>query len=217
MNRIEARAAVRPPLRSAARRVALAAGLGLALLASGCGALLVGGAVLGTGLVVVDRRTSGAQIEDQAIELKAASRARDAAGGRGNISVTSYNRMALITGEAATDADKAAIEAAVTKVENVRSTVNELAVAGASTLTSRSNDAVITTKVKAAFIDAADLQATAFKVVTERGVVYLMGRVTEREARRASDIARGVSGVAKVVTVFEPITEAELAAMQPKK
>jgi osmotically-inducible protein OsmY len=99
----------------------------------------------------------------------------------------------------------------------VRSTVNELAVTIPSSLSTRSNDSLLTGKVKATFIDAKDLQANAFKVLTERGNVYLMGRVTEREATRASDLARTVSGVQKVVRVFEIVTEAELAEITPKK
>jgi osmotically-inducible protein OsmY len=99
----------------------------------------------------------------------------------------------------------------------VRSTVNELAVTIPSSLSTRSNDSLLTGKVKATFIDAKDLQANAFKVITERGNVYLMGRVTEREATRASDLARTVSGVQKVVRVFEIVTEAELAEITPKK
>ena len=178
----------------------------------GCAALVVGGAV-GTALVVSDRRTSGVQLEDQAIELKAANRIRDAVGDRGHISATSYNRMLLLTGEVASDADRTAIEQAVTRIENVRSTLNELAVIGSSSLTARSNDAVLTSKVKASYLDAKDLQVNAVKVVTERATVFLMGRVTEREATRATDLARGVSGVQKVVRAFEILTEAELAAL----
>ena len=87
-------------------------------------------------------------------------------------------------------------------------------VMGPSSLTARSNDTILTSKVKASFVDAKDLQAQAVKVVTERGVVYLMGRVTEREANRATDLARGVSGVQKVVKVFEMLTEAELASLE---
>ena len=107
---------------------------------SACAPLLIGGAVVGGSMVVTDRRTSGAQVEDQAIELKVLNRAREAVGERGHISVTSYNRLLLITGEAATDADKAAVEQAATRVENVRSIVNELAVMGASSLTSGSGE-----------------------------------------------------------------------------
>ena len=195
---------------------------GAALLAavalSGCAALLVGG-VVGTALMATDRRTAGTQLEDQNIELKSLTRISEAVGDRGHISATSYNRQVLLTGEAASDADRAAVEQAIGRIEGVRSIVNELAVMGASSMTARSNDSVLTSKVKASFIDAKDLHATAIKVVTERGVVYLMGRVTEREAARATEIARGVSGVQKVVRVFEVISEAELAnlAAEPKK
>jgi osmotically-inducible protein OsmY len=196
------------------------AGLALALAATqlaGCAPLLVGGAMVGGTLMYVDRRTAGTQVEDQSIEVKASNRVKEVAGDRSHVNVTSFNRTVLITGEAATEADKAAIEQAVQRVENVRSTVNELAVTIPSSLSTRSNDSLLTGKVKATFIDAKDLQANAFKVITERGNVYLMGRVTEREATRASDLARTVSGVQKVVRVFEIVTEAELAEITPKK
>jgi osmotically-inducible protein OsmY len=199
--------------RTAPRRGALLLATLLAsqLLATGCAPLMLGGAVVG-GMMAAARRTSGAQLEDQGIELKALNRVSALAGERGHVNVTSYNRMVLITGEVANEADKAAIEQAVGQIENVRSIVNELAVTAPSTLGSRSNDVVLTSKVKASLIDAKDLQANAFKVVTERGQVFLLGRVTEREANRASDVARSISGVQKVVRVFEILTEAQLAA-----
>jgi len=180
-----------------------------------CAPLLIGGAMVGGGLMATDRRTSGAQIEDQSIELKAAGRARELAPDA-HASVTSYNRMALITGEVASEAQRTAIEQAVTRIENVRSVVNELAVMGSSSLTARSNDVLLSAKVKATFVDAKDLQANAVKVVTERGTVYLLGRVTEREAARGAALARQVPGVQKVVRVFEILSEEELAAMLPR-
>ena len=190
-----------------------------ALLASttltGCAALLVGGAVVGGSLLATDRRSSGAQIEDQSIEFKSRSRVREVLGDRGNVNVTSYNRLVLLSGEVPTDADKAAIEQAVSKVDGVRTTVNELAVMTASSLSNRSNDALVTSKVKATLVDAGDISANAFKVLTERGTVYLMGRVTEREAERASELTRSISGVQKVVRVLEVITDAELAQIAP--
>jgi osmotically-inducible protein OsmY len=191
---------------------AVLAGAGL----SACAPLLLGGAVLGGSMVVTDRRSSGAQVDDQAIELKGANRIRELVGERGRISVTSYNRQVLLTGEAASDADKAAAEQAVARVDGVRSVFNELGVGPGSSLSTRSNDTLISGKVKASFVDAHDLHANAVKVVTERGVVYLMGRVTEREATRASEIARGVGGVQKVVRVFEVVSEAELADQRPQ-
>jgi osmotically-inducible protein OsmY len=193
----------------------LATLLAAGTLLTGCAGLVVGGAVMG-GLMATDRRTSGAQIEDQAIELKAINRLQTQLGERAHVSVTSYNRLALLTGEVPTEADRSAAEQAVSQIENVRSIVNELAVTTNSSASSRLNDGVLTSKVKASFIDARDLQANAFKVVTERGQVFLMGRVTEREATRASEVARTISGVQKVVRVFELISEAELAGMQPK-
>lgn len=199
-------------VRTAVMISALAASAAL----TACAPLVMGGAVLGGTLMATDRRTSGAQVEDQAIELKTMNRIRDIIGDRGHVSTTSYNRQVLITGEVPSEADKAAVEQAVQRVENVRSTVNELEISGSSSLTSRSSDAIITSKVKASFVDAKDIFANSFKVVTERGVVYLMGRVTEREANRAVEIARGVSGVQKVVRLFEMLTEAELADLAPK-
>lgn len=183
---------------------------------SGC-AVVLGGAVVGSSLVFTDRRTSGIQLEDQGIELKAASRLRELLAGRGNISITSYNRVVLLTGEVPNEADRATAEQAVARVENVRSSVNELAVMGNSALTSRSADAVLLSKIKAQYIDAADLQANAIKVVVERGNAYLLGRVTEREAGRATELTRSVGGVLKVIRVFETISEADLAALQPRK
>jgi osmotically-inducible protein OsmY len=194
------------------RPVALALLVSASLL-SGCAPLVVGSMVGGSVSVAADRRTAGTQIEDQTIELKASTRVRDVIGERGGVSVVSYNRVALIVGNVPTDQDKAAIEQAVSKIPSVRSTVNELTV-GVS-FSSNFNDTVITTKVKATFIDAKDLQVNAFKVLTDRGVVYLMGRVTEREADRATELTRGISGVKKVVRAFEIVTDAELNEMLP--
>jgi osmotically-inducible protein OsmY len=179
-----------------------------------CAPLLIGSAVVGSGLVVTDRRTTGTQVEDQGIELKAAARVRELAT-LGRISVTSYNRVVLISGEVPTEADRSAAEVAVAKVENVRSVVNELAVGANASVGTRSNDTLLSTKVKATLVDAKDVQANAFKIVTERGIVYMMGRVSEREATRGSDLARAVPGVQKVVRVFEVMTEQELAALGP--
>ncbi len=177
-----------------------------------CAPLLLGGMVIGGGLVVTDRRTTGIQLEDEGIELRAAARVRELAT-LGQVSITSYNRMVLITGEVPATREKQAVEAAVMKVENVRSVVNDLTIANNSGIGARSGDALLGTKVKASLIDAKDLQANAYKVVVERGVVYLMGRVTEREASRGVEVARGVPGVEKVVRVFEVLTEDEVARL----
>jgi len=182
---------------------------------SACAPLIVGGAMTGA-LVATDRRTSGAQLEDKGIELRAANRLRERIGQRGNVSVTSYNRQVLLTGEVASEQDKALAETIVAGVENVRSIVNELGVLGASSLTQRSSDTLVTGRVKAAMIDARDLSASAVKVVTSRGTVYLMGRLTQREADRATEITRNTQGVQRVVRVLEIISEEELARLLPK-
>ena len=178
----------------------------------GCAPVIVGGAMIGGSLVATDRRTSGIQLEDQTIEFKAASRVTDLAT-LGQVNVVSYNRIALITGEVPAAAEKMRIERAVAGVENVRGVVNELGIGGNSTVGSRSNDTVMEAKIVASFVDTPDILANAYKVVVERAVVYLMGRVTEREAHRGTEIARSVSGVRKVVQVFEIITEEELATL----
>lgn len=190
-------------------RTTLAAALLGATLA-GCAPLLLGGAVVGGGLVVTDRRTTGIQIEDEGIERRANARVRELAT-LGHVNVTSYNRVLLITGEVPTEADKQAIGDALAKGENVKSVVNELGIGQNSTTGSRTTDAFLTTKVKATLVDAKDVQANAYKVVVERAIVYLMGRVTEREAARGADLARSVTSVQKVVRVFEILSEEELA------
>lgn len=185
---------------------------------SGCAApLVMGGAMLGTVLIASDRRTSGIQLEDEGIELRALNRVREALGERGHVNVTSYNRVALITGEVPSEADKELVAQAVAKVENVSRIANELGVLGNSTITQRSSDALVTGRVKAAFVDARDLTANSFKVTTERGTTYLMGRVTQREAARASEVVSNTPGVQRVVRLLEIITEAELAQMLPSE
>lgn len=184
--------------------------LGAAL--SACAPVLVGGAVM-TGMAASDRRTTGAQIEDERIETRGAGRLRENLGDRVHINIVSYNRQVLLTGEVPNEQDKQLAEQVVSRVENVRAIINELAVLAPSTLTQRSSDALVTGRVKSNLIDAKDLQSNAFKVVTERGVVYLLGRVTPREADRATDLARRTSGVQKVVRLFEIISEEELLEM----
>lgn len=184
---------------------------------SACAPIVIGGAAVGT-LMAADRRTAGSQVEDEGIEMRASSRIREQLGDRVHINVTSYNRQVLLTGEAATAADAQKAEQIALAVENVRSVVNDVGVMPNSSLSQRSNDTFITGKVRASFVDAKDLYAAAFKVVTERDVVYLMGRVTQREATRAAEIARGVNGVRKVVRIFETITDDDVRrgfAQQP--
>jgi osmotically-inducible protein OsmY len=195
-----------------ARLTARLAALAATGVLAGCGALLVTGAVIGTGLVVTDRRTTGTQVEDQNIEFKAADAVRNLAT-LGHVNVVSYNRIALITGEVPDLNEKARVERAVAAVPEVRAVVNELGIGGNSTTGSRSTDAMLGAQIKATLVDTKDLQANAYKVVLERGIVYLMGRVTAREADRGTEVARSVAGVQKVVRVFEIISEQELAAL----
>ena len=191
--------------------VLILASVTLAASLSACVLLIVGGAVM----VAIDRRTTGVQIDDQNIELRAASRVNDSLGDRGHVNIVSYNRRVLLTGEVPSQQDKEKVEQIASSQENVKWVVNELAVQGNSTFSQRSNDSLITGRVKAALLDTKDLNVNAFKVVTERGIVYLMGRVTQREADRASDVARATSEVKKVVRVFEIITEDELRELAP--
>ena len=181
---------------------------------TGCFPLLLGGAMVGGTAVYTDRRTSGTQLEDEAIELKAANRVSKELGERARVSVVSYNRLVLLTGVVSGEADRAVVGRLVSGVDNVRSVVNEVTVVSAQPTNTIASDALVTSKVKASLVDSKDIFAQSVKVVTERGTVYLMGRVTEREANRATEIARGISGVDKVVRVFEVISEAELANMQ---
>ena len=178
------------------------------------GPLLMGGAVVGGGLVAVDRRTSGTQLEDEGIELRAASQIRASLGTRVRVSLTSYNRKVLMTGEVPSLKDKDRVEQLVSQVLNVASVVNELEVLDSPSLVARSSDALVTGHVKARLLDAPDLKSNAFKVVTERGTVYLMGRVTQREADRATEVVRATPGVQKVVRILEIISEEELARLQ---
>jgi len=189
--------------------------LGSALLASlsGCFGLIVG-AGIGSAVSAVDRRTLGAQTEDKSVTVKAELKMRDVTGGSGNINVTSFNRKVLLTGEVRDAAMKAAAEREVRKIENVVSVINELEISGSSSYTSRSNDALITTKVKASLVDMKTVSAISFKVTTERGVVYLMGLVTPREGNIAADVAKGVSGVTRVVKIFEYISEEDARSKQ---
>ncbi len=192
--------------------VLCAASLGAAL--SACAPVVLGGAAMGA-LVATDRRTSGAQLEDEGIELRASGRVNEALGDRVHVNVTSYNRQVLLSGEVPNDQERQRVEQIVSRVENVRSIVNELGVMGNSSLTQRSSDTLVTGKVKANLVDAKDIFANAFKVVTERGTVYLMGRVTQREADRATAITRSVGGVQKVVRLLEVISEQELQRTLP--
>jgi len=199
---------------------------GLTLVAAGvlagsltaCVPLLLGGGAVTTALVASDRRTSGMYLEDERIEQSAAAKLRETLKEGTRASVTSFNRLALVTGEVRSEAEKAEVGRTVASVENVRNVVNEVEVVPfISSIGQRSRDTLLTSQVKASLIDAKDLQANTIKVVTEMNVVYLMGIVTPREAQRAAEIARGVNNVRKVVRVFENISEQELASYNTRQ
>lgn len=179
-------------------------------LLSGCFPLAATGMVVGA-LSISDRRTTGAQAEDQTIEIKAFNRLRDRYKGDGAVtpSITSFNRIALVTGYVPDQATKAEVGTLVGKIENVRLVINELIVGVPAGLTTYGKDVVLTTRVKTAMLDARDLNGNVIKVTTESNIVYLMGMVTPKEADRASQIASRVPGVSKVVRAFESITESQ--------
>lgn len=177
-------------------------------LLSGC----FGAAVVGVGasaLMVSDRRPAETYLTDEGIELRAATRLREQFGDQVHVNITSYNRSVLLTGEVPDAARRAAVERIVGQVPNVRAISNELQVSGISSLSARSNDSFITSKVKARFVDANSFGANHVKVVTEAGTVYLLGIVTQREADAAVEIARTTGGVMRVVRVFEIISDAQ--------
>jgi osmotically-inducible protein OsmY len=192
------------------RRIALvlAVTAGAASLTA-CFSLVLGGAVVG-GMVATDRRTSGTVIEDEGIEFKASSRIRERMGDAVHVNVNSYNRQVLLTGEVSNAQDIAQIQQIVAGVDNVRNIVNELAVMGVTSFAQRSSDALVTGQVKARLLDANDLNSNAIRVFTERGTTYLMGRVTQREMLRATELAGATSGVQRIVRVFDMVTEEEL-------
>jgi osmotically-inducible protein OsmY len=188
----------------------------LSLGLSACAPVMIGG-MMGGAMVASDRRTTGIQLEDEGIEQRSATARDENFGTKEHVNFTSYNRQVLITGEVSSDRIRQQVEQLIGRVENVRLVANELAVGPASSFGDRSNDVLLVAKVKAAMVDSEDVFANVFKVVAERGTVYLMGRVTQREANRATEVVRGVSGVKRVVKVFEYITEDDLRAMHPNR
>jgi osmotically-inducible protein OsmY len=175
---------------------------GAALGLQGCPAIIGAGGVAAVSSLE-DRRTTGTQLDDSGIESRAAARLSERIGERGHINVTAFNRAVLLTGEAWDETTRAAAAKIVAEVPNVRSVTNEVQVSGVSSGTSRANDTALTAKVKGRFINVQGLNPLHVKVVTEAGVVYLLGLVTEAEAETATDLARTTAGVRKVVKVFE--------------
>jgi len=181
---------------------ALSATLALLWLA-GCAPVIVGAGAVGALSVSEDRRSSGAQMDDQSIEWRASSRISERFGSKAHVNVTSYNRAVLLTGEVADERMRTDIESLVRGVPSVQATTNELVVAEPTSLGSRTTDSYITSKIKTRFLDAGKFNALHVKVLTEAGVVYLLGVVTPAEADDAVEIARTTGGVRKVVKLFE--------------
>lgn len=171
---------------------------------TGCVPLVATGIGAGT-LMIVDRRSSGAYVEDEAIEWKTRNRIGERFGTRTNVNPTSYNRNLLLTGEVPDNATRGEVERIAAEVPNVRAVTNETVVGPVSTLSTRGNDTYITSKIKARFVEAGKFSANHIKVVTEGGTVFLMGLVTQAEADAATEIARTTGGVQKVVRIFEYI------------
>ncbi|MGC1819291.1 MAG: BON domain-containing protein [Casimicrobiaceae bacterium] len=174
-------------------------------LLAGCAPILVAGAVGGTALVATDRRSAGAQVDDESIELKVANNIGAGFGDQVHVNVTSYNGIVLLTGEVPTQDSMNSIVEIVHKTPKVRNVHNELLIGPVSSVGSRTNDSYITAKVKSRFVEANKFSATRVKVVTERQVVYLMGLVRHSEADAAAQIAATTSGVTRVVKLFQYI------------
>jgi osmotically-inducible protein OsmY len=205
-------------LSAALRRPLLGIALGTVLCASlqGCLPLVVGATAVGS-MAAVDRRSLGMQTDDKTIELKGEGRASKITGDKGRVAVTSYNRMVVLSGEVADEKMKAEVQAQIATLGDLKKIENDLEVAPVSTVSARSSDLLITSKVKAAIIDTKDLYISAFKIHTDRGVVYLMGRVTQREAKLGAEVARNAaSDIRKVVKLFEYISEDELLEIKTK-
>ncbi len=179
-----------------------------------CAPLLVGGAFFGSIKVATDRRTTETQLVDEAIELRTFNRLRESLGDRGRVNTTSFGRRVLLVGEVPTAEDKVLAERAAASVDNVLRVTNELNVMPVVPLAQRSEDVVITTHIRGQILNAKDLVSNAFKITTNRGVVYIMGIVTDREAARVTNIARTTQGVKQVVNMVDLITEADLARIQ---
>lgn len=195
----------------------LLAASGCAVLGTGCAPLLVGGAMAGGVIVAADRRSVGIQVEDEAIEgrVSRALGSRFFDGNTHRISVDSYNRRVLLTGEVPSEADKVEAGKLAADMENVRIVSNELVTGAVSTQANRNNDAAITAKVKAALLADKNVPSGTVSVTTRRSVVYLMGRVSVAEGDLAARAASRIEGVREVVKLFDLLSEAELKALTP--
>ena len=186
--------------------IALAVAAAAAL--QGCVPVVIGAGGAAAYSSLEDRRTTGTQIDDESIEVRASNRVNDRFGSTVHVNVTSYNRVALLSGEVPDERSRTDAEKIVRAVPTVRDVTNDLQVSGISSLASRGNDSYLTLKVRGRLLDTKALSQVHIKVVTESGVVYLMGLVTQAEADEAVELARNTGGVRKVVKVFEYCAEA---------
>lgn len=188
-----------------------------AMLVQGCVPVLLGAGGAAAVTSLEDRRSTGAQIDDESIEIRAGNRVNDRFGDRVHVNVTSYNRIALVTGEVPDERSREEVEKIVLAVPNVRGVTDDLQIAGASSFGSRTNDSYLTTKVRGRLLDTKRLSPVHVKVVSEGGVVYLMGIVTDAEADEAVEIARTTGGVRKVVKAFEYCKPGDERCPPPRK
>ena len=193
-------------------RSLLAGALAAAVFQAGCAAVAVTGITMGA-MSIVDRRTIGTQTEDAGIEIKALQNL-NRLDPLASVSATSFNRRLLLTGQAPSQGVRREAASIASRIPQVKVVHNELSVGAKASVATRARDSSITAQLKASFYDAKDLQANTIKVVTEDGVVYLMGIVTRAEGARAAQLASLTRGVRRVVTVFEYVTPAELARIE---
>lgn len=192
--------------------------IGLTCLASlsGCGLFLVGGAAAGSAAVATDRRTAGEQVDDQTIELRVSSEMNKAFGDKARVLGTSYAGRLLLVGDVPTDADRQQAETIAKGITKVRSVDNYIRVGDLTPLSVRTNDTWLTSKVKSQLVATENVPFRTIKVTTERGIVYLMGKVTADEGQRAATTVSGISGVNKVVKLFT-IVARETLLVEPSQ
>lgn len=188
-----------------------AAGLACAVAVAACAPIVVGAVAAGTALVVTDRRTTGAQVDDQTIQLRLANELSAAFKTQPvHINVNSFDRKVLLTGEVPDEATKARAEEVARASQNVRAVVNELAIAAPSSLSDRTADTALSGRVRAAFVNTREIAFNSIEIVTERRIVYLLGLVTENEGKIAALVASKVPGVQQVVKVFDVASQEEV-------
>ncbi|MER1967491.1 BON domain-containing protein [Castellaniella sp. GW247-6E4] len=198
-----------PSFRQIARWVLSIAALSIL---TGCGVLVVGGTAATTAVVATDRRTAGEQVDDQTIELRVASEMNNAFGDKARVLGTAYAGRLLLVGDVPAEADRAHAESLAKAIPKVTRVDNYIRVGDITPLSVRTNDTWLTSKVKTQLVRTEQIPSRTIKITTERGVVYLMGKVTDAEGQRAATVASGVEGVNKVVKLFQIVSQASITA-----